>query len=134
MILQERFHYPQEFMNKSQEVLETALRTAPLYQRWRVYDPGPKATLDSRYDALPELTKQMMRENFPLGLVSGHLDVEQALDKRRDRIHLHQRFDLGKGDQPLVPRNGGTGEREASWKLNSNTAKAALSAEGCQAL
>lgn len=122
MILANRFHYPQTFLDKSLNTLETALDTAPLYRKWRAHDPGPAVPLDGRYDALPELTKQDMREHFPLGLVCNHLNVEEAL--ARDEIEYT--FTSGTTSEKVInlwyPKWWYGGE-QASWKLNANTAR-----------
>jgi len=79
MICADRFHYPEHFYTRSVEALETALDTAIAYQPWRQLDPGPGSDIDSRYDALPELNKQMIRDHFPNGLVPNHRNVLQGL-------------------------------------------------------
>jgi phenylacetate-coenzyme A ligase PaaK-like adenylate-forming protein len=122
MILADWYHYPAGYLKKSLDTLETALATAPLYRKWRAYDPGPHAPLDARFDALPELTKQDMREHFPLGLVTNHLDVEEAL--ARDEIEYT--FTSGTTSEKVInlwyPKWWYGGE-EASWKLNEHTAR-----------
>ena len=79
MILANRYHYPEAYHRRSVETLETALRTAPAYHAWATLDPGAGADPDARYDAMPELTKQLIRDHFPSGLVPDHRDVEQGL-------------------------------------------------------
>jgi phenylacetate-CoA ligase len=122
MILSDRFQYPADFLERSQYRLETALAGVPLYQKWRAYDPGPTAPLDARYDALPELTKQDMRENFPYGLVSPRMNVEEAL--ARDEIEYT--FTSGSTSEKVInlwyPKWWYGGEA-ASWKLNAHTAR-----------
>ena len=121
MILANRYNYPAEFHKKSLEALETALNTAPAYMDWREIDPGNSTPPDVRYDSIPMLTKQMMREHFPGGLVPGHRSVEEGL--LRDEIEY-------------TFTSGTTGERviniwdqawwdraeAASWKLNAHMA------------
>lgn len=118
----ERFTFRQEYLDRSLEALETALGTAPAYEPWRACDPGPGAPLDARYAALPELTKQQMREHFPLGLVSNRLNVEDAL--ARDEIEYT--FTSGTTSEKVInlwyPKWWYGGE-EASWKLNAHTAR-----------
>ena len=79
MSIAKRYYYPAAYQKKSLNALETALKTVPCYQDWRVFDPGPGATLDQRYSAMPELTKADMRTHFPQGLVPNHLRVEAGL-------------------------------------------------------
>ena len=65
MILENRYHYPESFYQKSVETLETALNTVPAYSGWKAFDPGADTPINQRYDAMPELSKQMIRDNFP---------------------------------------------------------------------
>jgi phenylacetate-coenzyme A ligase PaaK-like adenylate-forming protein len=121
MIMAERFNYPAQYLEQSRSALEAALGTAPIYRRWRALDPGPNASLDARYDALPELTKHDMREHFPLGLVAGHLNVEEALA----RNEIEYTFTSGTTSEKVVNLwNQGwwDGAEAASWKLNARTA------------
>ena len=119
MILEHRFNYPPAFHKRSVEILETALNTAPAYRAWKTLDGGDGMPIDQRYDAMPELTKQIIRDNFPLGLVPNHRDVEKG---------------LGLGEIEYTYTSGTTGDRviniwdqgwwdaaeAASWKLNSS--------------
>jgi len=121
LILPDRYNYSAEFRRKSLETLETALYTAPAYGLWQAYDPGSGAPVDERYAAVPELTKQMIRDHFPTGLVPGGKDVNEGLLS---------------GEIEYTFTSGTTGERvvniwdqdwwdraeAASWKLNAHTA------------
>ena len=122
MILAERYNYPDEFHQKSLDALETALNTAPAYKKWKELDPGPDAPLDIRYDAVPELTKEIMREHFPLGLVPNYRDIEAGLIK--DEIEYT--FTSGTtGDRVINIWDQSWWNRSeaASWKLNANLAR-----------
>ena len=59
--------------------LETALYRTPGYAAWRRFDPGPAAPLAARYAALPVLSKQDLREHFPLGFIPEGRDLEAGL-------------------------------------------------------
>ena len=121
MIHSGRYHYTSGFYADSLKTLETALNEVPAYASWRARDPGPGACVDARYDAMPGLTKQMIREHFPLGLAPRHMDVEAGLLS---------------GEIEYTYTSGTTGERvvnvwdqgwwnraeAASWKLNAHTA------------
>src|SRR5664280_2781646 len=122
MILANRYNYPAEFLKNSQEALETALGTAPLYKEWRAYDPGPGASLDARYDALPELTKKAMREHFPQGMVPNYSSVEEGLA----REEIEYTFTSGTTEERVIniwDQNWWDSSEAASWKLNSHTAR-----------
>ena len=117
-----RYFFTAEYQKKSLDALETALRTAPLYQDWRTHDLGPKAALDHRYAALPKLTKEAMRAHFPQGLVSNHLRVEDGLAS--DEIEYT--FTSGTTGEKVINlwnQKWWFASEEASWKLNANTAR-----------
>ena len=122
MILADRYNYPEIFHKKSMGALESALNTAPAYSAWRSLDPGIKAPLDMRYDSLPELTKQMMREFFPNGLVPNYRDIEDGLSS--DEIEYT--FTSGTTGERVIniwDQNWWDRSEAASWKLNENTNK-----------
>ena len=122
MIFAARYTYPAAFRQKSLEALEIALDTTPAYRPWKALDPGPGSPLDQRYDAMPELTKQIIRDHFPDGLVPNHRDVGEGLRS---------------GEIEYTFTSGTTGDRvinvwdqawwdaaeAASWKLNSALAR-----------
>jgi len=122
MILVNRYSYPAAFHQKSLMALETALETAPAYKPWKALDPGSGSPVDQRFDSMPELTKQIIRDSFPWGLVPGHRDVEEGLRS---------------GEIEYTFTSGTTGDRvinvwdqawwdaaeAASWKLNAVLAR-----------
>ena len=122
MIQANRYNYPPEFYKKSTETLETALNTAPAYKEWNAFDPGAGTHIDQRYDAMPELTKQIIKDHFPAGLVPNHRNLEEGL-----RL----------GEVEYTFTSGTTGDRvvniwdqswwdtaeAASWKLNAHLAR-----------
>ncbi len=59
--------------------METALQQVPGYAAWRDRDPGPVASLDQRYAALPVLTKQELRAHFPHGFIKSGHDLHAGL-------------------------------------------------------
>jgi phenylacetate-CoA ligase len=62
------------------EALERALALAPFYHRWRPFDPGPGATADARFSALPALTKRDLRAHMPRGFVPTDRDLRTGMD------------------------------------------------------
>ena len=121
MILADRYYYPPEFHEKSLQTLETALQTAPAYSSWKASDPGAAAPLDARYDSLPELTKQIMRDYFPTGLVPNRRDLDEGL--LRDEIEYT--FTSGTTGERVIniwDQNWWDRAEASSWKLNSHTA------------
>jgi len=122
MILSHRYNYPEAFQQKSDDTLETALNTAPAYRDWKVFDPGPGAPIDRRYDAMPELTKELIRNNFPIGLVPNHRNVDEGL--RNEEIEYT--FTSGTTGDRVVniwDQRWWDAAEAASWKLNSHLAR-----------
>ena len=122
MAVTNRYFYSTEYQKKSLNALKTALGTAPLYQNWRILDPGPGTSLDLRYAALPELTKKAMREHFPQGLIPNHLRVEDGLV--RDEIEYT--FTSGTTEEKVINlwnQKWWNASEAASWRLNSHTAR-----------
>lgn len=122
MILADRFNYPAEFRIKSAETFETALNTAPAYSSWRKMDPGQGASVDARYDAVPELTKQMIRDGFPTGLIPNYRDAETGLANEE----IDYTFTSGATGDRVVniwDQSWWNRSEASSWKLNANLAK-----------
>ncbi|MCL2478110.1 MAG: hypothetical protein FWF22_01310, partial [Treponema sp.] len=118
MILENRYNYPPSFHQKSALTLERALNTAEAYMPWKALDPGPGVSVDDRYNAMPELTKQIIRDHFPTGLVPDNRSIEEGLKS---------------GEIEYTFTSGSTGDRvvniwnqewwnaaeAGSWKLNA---------------
>ena len=122
MRLADRYFYPAEYGEKSLEALETALGTAPVYKEWRKHDPGPGAPVDERFDALPELTKEAMREAFPDGLVPNGRSVAEGLE----REEIEFTFTSGTTSERVVniwDQIWWDASEAASWKLNAHLAR-----------
>jgi phenylacetate-coenzyme A ligase PaaK-like adenylate-forming protein len=67
------------YVDRCRLAREAALQRTAMYADWRSQDPGPAADIDSRYRALPLLTKDDIRAHFPYGLVPYGLDLDAAL-------------------------------------------------------
>ena len=121
MILSDRYHYPTKFYDDSLQTLETAIGTAPAYAAWREHDPGPGHPIGARYGAIPELTKQMIREHFPFGLVPNHRDVEEGL-RSGEIEHTFTSGTTGERVVNIWDQDWWDRAEAASWKLNAHTA------------
>ena len=122
MILANRYNYPAAFHQKSASTLETALHTAPAYCAWKALDPGAGALVDQRYDAMPELTKRIIRDHFPAGLVPNHRDVDEGL-RCGEIEYTHT---SGTTDERVVNiwnQGWWDAAEAASWKLNAHLAR-----------
>ena len=121
MILDSRYNYPPEFYTNSHYALTAALDTAKAYERWRILDLGDFAPLEARYDALPYLNKEIMREHFPLGLVPHYRDLDEGLL----RGEIDFTFTSGATGDRVVniwDQNWWDRSEAASWKLNAHLA------------
>lgn len=142
MILADRFHYPEDYLDRCEERLETALGRVPAYRSWRAMDPGRgsaadgpaaggalsgsgisarAAALDRRYDALPVLDKAQMRASFPRGLMPPERDLEAGLAS--DEVEYT--FTSGTTSEKVInifDTAWWVRGEAASWKLNSNLA------------
>jgi len=119
-----KWKFSESYYRRSEEVLRAGLETTPVYRAWRELDSGRDRPLDERYAALPELTKQAMREFGPQGLAPFGRNVAEGLRC---------------GEIELVQTSGTTAEKvtniwnqawwnaseAASWKLNAYTARLA---------
>jgi len=98
-----------------------------MYADWRERDPGPAADIDSRYRALPLLTKDDIRAHFPYGLVPRGLDLDAAL--RNGEVSFVRTS--GTADEALDNlwnQAWWDNSERASWGLNSVAAGVAT---GC---
>jgi phenylacetate-coenzyme A ligase PaaK-like adenylate-forming protein len=112
------WNFTPAYYQRSQEILDEALAKLAVYQTWRYLDPGPGHDIDSRFAALPALTKKDIREHFPQGMLTVEIDLNQG---------------IATGEVSLVDSSGTTNDKitniwnqkwwdaseMSSWKLNS---------------
>lgn len=118
--------FPSEYYSNSLHTLENALKTVPLYRDWQKFDPGPGAPIDTRYAALPALTKKTIRENFPAGILPPSLDINAGLDSKE--IILVETS--GTTDDKITNiwnQKWWDASEKASWQLNSHASHLAHS-------
>ncbi len=68
-----------DYYERSRNILETALKELSAYASWQAFDPGQRQYIDSRYAAMPALTKKGIRDHFPEGFVPPGKDIKQGL-------------------------------------------------------
>ena len=71
--------FSDDYIKKSTDILEYAIKNLGAYKTWQACDPGPGHSIDERYAAMPVITKKEIRENFPQGLVPPDRDVERGI-------------------------------------------------------
>ena len=122
--MMQKWEFSLKYYQDSAGALETALKEIPAYESWRDFDPGKLVSVDTRYQAMPALTKKDIREYFPLGLVKPGVNIQKGLDI---------------GEISFVSTSGTTDDKvtniwnqkwwdaseRASWKLNSYAARLA---------
>ena len=120
----QNWKFSPDYYQLSLDELETALSKIPAYRTWRLYDPGAACPVDTRFQAMPALTKKGIREHFPNGFVSTDMNIQQGLDS---------------GEISFVSTSGTTDDKvtniwnqkwwddseRASWKLNSYASRLA---------
>ncbi len=122
MILANRYHYSESFINTCKARLNFALTHVPLYQNWRQFDPGETHSLDMRYDALPVLDKAAMRASFPDGLLPAGKDLQNGLESGA----VEYTFTSGTTSEKVVnvfDLDWWSRSEAAAWKLHSVLAK-----------
>ena len=120
----QKWEFSLKYYQDSSHELETALKEIPAYKSWRDYDPGFQYPVDTRYRAMPALTKKDIREHFPGGFVPPGVNIQRGLDS---------------GEISFVSTSGTTDDKvtniwnqkwwdaseRASWKLNSYASRLA---------
>ena len=112
------------YEERCRQALAIALDQTPLYAVWRHRDPGKDHAIDARYLALPVLTKDDLRANFPQGCVPAGKDLEAAL--ARGEVSFVSTS--GTADEALTNlwnQAWWDASERASWALNSVAARVA---------
>lgn len=117
MIHEDRFSYPKSFYAHCEKLLNSAFKEVPLYQEWKKFDPGESKTLEERFDALPILDKEAMRNHFPLGLMPQKKNLEEGLKKEE----IEYTFTSGTTSDKVINiwnQDWWNRSEISSWKLN----------------
>jgi phenylacetate-coenzyme A ligase PaaK-like adenylate-forming protein len=114
-------HFSADYYQLSTAALETALHHVAAYKNWRALDPGPSASIDSRFSAMPAVSKKDLRNHTWRDFVPAGMDIDAAL--KRGTIELVQTSGtineqvLNVWYQPWWDA-----AEAASWRYNSSTA------------
>jgi len=68
-----------DYYKLSTAALETALHHVAAYKTWRAFDPGPSASIDARFHAMPIISKQDLREHTWRNFIPTGMDIDAAL-------------------------------------------------------
>jgi phenylacetate-coenzyme A ligase PaaK-like adenylate-forming protein len=113
-----------DYKLRSLSTLETALSCTPMYESWRSFDPGEEYAIDTRYNSLPVLTKDDIRNHFPYGIVPRGLDLDTAL-VRGEVSFVHTSGTEDEALENIWNQQWWDASEHASWKLNSVAARVA---------
>jgi len=118
------FSFSSEYTRQSAQTLSKAFESCHFYRNWQNFDPGEARTIDERFAALPMLTKNDIRENFPAGFVPQGRDLEEALAKKEIEYVATSGTTEEKVTNIWNQRWWDLSER-ASWRLNKHLAAVA---------
>ena len=106
----------------SRDTLERSLKSVQFYKAWKTLDPGPRAHVDVRFNALPALNKTNMRNAFPSGLIPSGMRIDEGL--RTGEIEYVKTS--GSDDDSVVNiwhQPWWNASEKASWLLNRHSAR-----------
>ncbi len=117
--------FSDEYIKKSTDILEYAIKNLGAYKSWQAFDPGPGHNIDERYAAMPVITKKEIRENFPGGFVPPDKNVEKGLANGE----INYVKTSGSSDAFRVTniwnQQWWDASEVASWELNSDASRLA---------
>jgi phenylacetate-coenzyme A ligase PaaK-like adenylate-forming protein len=122
--MRHNWEFSSSYYSQSLDILETSLSQLSAYKSWQAFDPGREYPVDSRYAAMPALTKKDIRENFPQGFVPKGRDVQHGLDSGEIRLVKTS----GSSDISVTNiwnQQWWDASERASWKLNLHSARVA---------
>ena len=121
-MIMEKFDYPPEYYQLCAQTLATAFNQVPLYKSWRKFDLGPSVPLWQRFAALPVLTKALMRESFPTGLMPENQNLATGLADEE----IEYTFTSGTTAEKVIniwDQNWWDNAEKAAWQLNYHLAQ-----------
>jgi phenylacetate-coenzyme A ligase PaaK-like adenylate-forming protein len=68
-----------DYYQLSATALETALRHVAAYKDWPAFDPGASSSIDKRFNAMPAVSKQDLREHTWRNFIPADMDIDAAL-------------------------------------------------------
>jgi phenylacetate-coenzyme A ligase PaaK-like adenylate-forming protein len=118
-IVNRKYTFTPDYYARSEKILDTALNQVPVYRSWKSLDPGARCPIETRFAAMPALTKQDIREHFPQGMLPGSQNIQQALTKGEIEL-VHS---SGTSDEKITNIWNQTwwdASEKASWKFNQH--------------
>jgi phenylacetate-coenzyme A ligase PaaK-like adenylate-forming protein len=119
-----RWEFSPDYYKRSLSAFETALNHIAIYKSWQPLDPGGKYPIDTRFAAMPAITKGDIREHFPQGILPIDRDINRGLADREIALVETGGTTEDKLTNIWNQKWWDASER-ASWKLNSRANKIA---------
>ncbi len=116
--MSQNWNFSPGYYGRSLAVLETALNHVAAYEPWQAFDPGPQYPVDTRYAAVPALTKKDIRKYFPQGFVTIDRDVNHGL-ANGEIMFVETSGTLDNRVTNIWNQKWWDASERASWKLNS---------------
>lgn len=121
------WNFSPDYYARSLNMLETSLSGLAAYRSWQALDPGREHPVDTRYAAMPALTKRDIREHFPHGFVPAGRDLKGGLASGEiEFVETSGTIDLRVTN--IWNQKWWDASERASWKLNSHAGRLAT---GC---
>lgn len=122
--MRHNWEFSPDYYRQSLDVLETSLSQLSAYRSWQAFDPGREYPIDSRYTAMPALTKKDIRDHFPQGFVPKGRDIQHGLDSGEiEFVKTSGSSDISVTN--IWNQNWWDASERASWKLNLHAARIA---------
>jgi phenylacetate-CoA ligase len=116
------WNYSPLYHERSKVTLETALDKVPAYRSWRAFDPGDSDSIDSRYQAMPVLTKKDIRKHKSHGFVPRGLNMKVGL-KNGEISLVNTSGSIDVSVTNIWDQGWWDASERASWQLNSNAVR-----------
>jgi len=111
--------FSDDYYRCSANVLEIALSQVAAYKSWQVFDPGREYPVDTRYTAMPVLTKNDIREHFPQGFLPSDRDVNCGLTSGEIEF-VETSGTVNDSVTNIWNQKWWDASERASWRLNSH--------------
>ena len=114
-----KYKFNPDYYERSAITLDMALNQIPVYRLWKSFDPGTDFPIETRFAAMPALTKKDIRNHFPHDMLPHGQDFKGAIT--RGEIELVN--SSGTIDEKITNIWNQTwwdASERASWKYNTH--------------
>jgi len=118
------WNYSPDYRQRARTVLEEALSGIPAYRSWRAFDPGTQIPIESRFSALPALTKKDIRAHNPQDFAPASRNVSAGLESGEIAlVKTSGSIDISVTN--IWHQDWWDASERASWRLNSHASRLA---------